>query len=128
MSALFIALTIPDICTSGRRYIEWYDTWVNRDGVFEISGEDCYKKIRCGVLHRGRTKEGFSLSCDSRNDVCLGNVICVKTDNNTGAQEKHIRVCINELVERMIDGARAFIEKEGDIELFRLMDYGKVKN
>ncbi len=128
MSALFMALTIPDICSKNNHYIEWYDTWVANDGPFAISGEDCYRKLRCGILHNGKTKKGFSLSCDSKNDIHLGHIICIETDNNTGEEKKHIRVNINELVENILEGTRAFIDKEGDIELFRLMDYGKVED
>ncbi len=132
MSALFIALTIPDICSGERapksKYIEWFDNWVIRgDPKPIISGKDCYD-IRCGILHSGTTDEPFSLSCDSKNDIHLGHITSVVTDNNTGEEEKSIRVNINELVENVLGGARAFINEEGDIELFRLMDYGKIED
>lgn len=125
MSALFMSLTIPDICSKGSHYIEWYDTWVAHDGPFGISGKECYKNLRCGMLHNGKAKGGFSLSCDSKNNIHLGHIIYIETDNNTGEKERLMRVNINELVENILEGAKAFVEKEGDIELFRLMDYGK---
>lgn len=132
MSALFIALAIPDICSGERapkaKYIKWFDDWVacgNPKPI--IDGESCYK-IRCGMLHSGTTDEPFSLSCDSKNDIHLGHITTTITDNNTGEEEKSIRVNINELVENILEGVKAFIEKEGDIELFRLMDYGKVED
>ena len=125
MSALFMSLTIPDICSKGNHYIEWYDTWVAHDGPFGISGKECYKNLRCGMLHNGKAEGGFSLSCDSKNNIHLGHIIYIETDNNTGEKERLMRVNINELVENILEGAKAFVEKEGDIELFRLMDYGK---
>ena len=124
-----MALTIPDICSGGKQYIEWYDKWVTGGDPFgTISGKDCYKKLRCGILHNGKAKKGFSLSCDSKNDIHLGHAICIEIDDNTGEVEKYTRVNINELTESILRGAKAFIDKEGDIELFRLMDYGKVED
>ncbi|NLI69747.1 MAG: hypothetical protein GX364_02635 [Firmicutes bacterium] len=70
--ALFIAITLPDICgkidkenmTSRKRYVNWFDkylrdTYVKRVGsekeefVF-LSGDDLYA-LRCAMLHEGST-------------------------------------------------------------------------
>ncbi len=130
--ALFIALTIPDICcgknTPKEKYIEWYDTWVVcGDPKPIITGNDCYN-LRCSILHSGSVDDGFALSCDSRNDIHLGHIITIITDNKSGDDNKNIRININELTERIIDGAESFINQKGDVELFRLMDYGKCKS
>lgn len=56
-SALFVSLTIPDICaalehgeTTGRRYSDWFEANLQYDGF--LSGNDCYA-LRCSVLHQG---------------------------------------------------------------------------
>lgn len=131
ISVLFLALTIPDICcgrnTGRQKYTEWFDEWVvcgNPKPV--ISGSICYD-IRCSILHSGSTNKGFSISCDSRNNIHLGHIVSIVTDNCTGVQDKNIRVNINELVENILSGAERFIENNGDIELFQLMDYGRIE-
>jgi len=62
--ALFIALTLPDICgkvefprlSSGKRYIDWFDEYMGNkyktESVVFLSGEDCYA-LRCALLHEG---------------------------------------------------------------------------
>lgn len=67
-AALFIALTIPDICgvlehpneKSGVRYVNWYNKYMLPEysstilqelHVF-LSGDDCYA-LRCSLLHEG---------------------------------------------------------------------------
>jgi hypothetical protein len=57
-SALALALTLPDICSSiecpirkvGVRYRCWCDTWGK---ALSISGADCYA-LRCAYLHNGQ--------------------------------------------------------------------------
>ena len=51
-------------------------------------------------------KKGYSLSCDSKNAIHLGNVITIITDNNTGEIQKTIRININELIENIILGTK----------------------
>ncbi|ELB2923219.1 hypothetical protein QMT33_002795 [Vibrio alginolyticus] len=70
-SALYLALTLPDICarlesengkTSGAKYIAWYDKYMldkyshhigrNRELTVFLSGADCYA-LRCSALHEG---------------------------------------------------------------------------
>jgi hypothetical protein len=81
--SLFATLTVPDIAgalgssdgiASGKRYAEWFDTWVHpayidtvRSNLPEqakqyadsmicpLSGEDCYR-FRCSLLHQGTTQ------------------------------------------------------------------------
>lgn len=62
--ALFIALTLPDICgkiefphlSSKERYINWFnkdmDNKYKSQSVVFLSGEDCYA-LRCALLHEG---------------------------------------------------------------------------
>jgi hypothetical protein len=72
-ATLVMALTLPDICvkasdpsrnTSGRRYAEWFETYVGpaytrfvgassyREEIKFLSGRDCYA-LRCALLHEG---------------------------------------------------------------------------
>jgi len=71
-SALFVALTLPDICGkyqypkvkgSGKRYSLWFDkyllhlytmTFRDETQVF-LSGDDCYA-LRCSFLHEGSSE------------------------------------------------------------------------
>lgn len=67
-AAIFIALTMPDVCgkleqpekESKERYIEWYNRYLlkintmvlsNEEHVF-LTGRDCYA-LRCSILHEG---------------------------------------------------------------------------
>jgi len=125
--ALFLALTVPDICSGGnKKYKEWYDKWVaGRDGSDMINGGICYEKLRCKILHEGRVASGYSLNCDSKNDIRLGHIKLVTTDGRTGEKDELIEVCINDLVESIVAGARDYIKANNDIGLFRLTDFGK---
>lgn len=62
--ALFIALTLPDICgklefpelSSEKRYKDWFDRYMGakyqyNDNIF-LSSNDCYA-LRCALLHEG---------------------------------------------------------------------------
>jgi len=58
-AALFMILTVPDICLSvkmGKHYGEDYEKWFNENMPFNynkfMSGKDCYA-FRCAVLHEG---------------------------------------------------------------------------
>jgi hypothetical protein len=62
--ALFMALTLPDICgkvehpnlSSPKRYKDWFDKYMStkyeHNGTTFLSGNDCYA-LRCAVLHEG---------------------------------------------------------------------------
>lgn len=69
LSALSMALSIPDICgarafpdekSGGKRYAKWFDEYVVRDYINEpnaqsryyFDGDDCYQ-LRCVFLHEG---------------------------------------------------------------------------
>ena len=125
--ALFLALTIPDICSGGKgKYKEWYDKWAaGRGGSDMINGDICYENLRCKILHEGKTKKGYSLNCDSKNDIHLGHIKVESTDGETGEKEVLIEVSINDLVENIVAGARDYIKDNEDIGLFRLTDFGK---
>lgn len=58
-AALFVALTLPDICvaleqgkTSGNKYAEWFEDNLLQYKRF-LSGNDCYA-LRCALLHQGK--------------------------------------------------------------------------
>ena len=67
-SAIFIALSMPDICGklerpnigSQSRYINWFDRYlleinssnINGDKIVYFTGRDCYA-LRCSILHEG---------------------------------------------------------------------------
>ena len=66
--ALFVSLTLPDICgamesqdglTTRDRYVKWFDTYVASNyriqGAPTITGETCYY-YRCSLLHQGRSQ------------------------------------------------------------------------
>lgn len=76
-SALYIALTLPDICariesddgkTSGNKYVAWYERYLAPKYQFEmhifLGGNDCYA-LRCALLHEG----GSDISTQQRRDV-----------------------------------------------------------
>lgn len=128
--ALFIALAIPDICngenTGKEKYIKWFDDWVVRGNTNPIiDGKICYG-LRCGILHSGTTNRPYSLCCDSKNDIHIGHIISTLTDETTGESSTTIKVNINELVENILRGAKLFIESNGDIKLFSMIDYGAI--
>jgi hypothetical protein len=62
--ALFIALTLPDICgkvehpnlPSNKRYKDWFDKYMSakykHKGTVFLSSDDCYA-LRCALLHEG---------------------------------------------------------------------------
>lgn len=62
--ALFMALTLPDICgkiehttlSSPRRYKNWFDRYMSakykHNEIVFLSSDDCYA-LRCAVLHKG---------------------------------------------------------------------------
>lgn len=58
-SALFVVLTLPDICvaleygnTSGDKYSQWFEANLSQYNDF-LSGDDCYA-LRCSLLHQGK--------------------------------------------------------------------------
>ncbi len=58
-AALFVSLTLPDICaalehakTSGDKYAKWFDQNLSKYKNF-LSGNDCYA-LRCALLHQGK--------------------------------------------------------------------------
>jgi len=70
-AALFMALTLPDICgkiqypkeLSQARYVKWFNKYLSHKYTSEVgpsrernvflSGEDCYA-LRCSLLHEGK--------------------------------------------------------------------------
>jgi hypothetical protein len=66
--ALFVALTLPDICgamessdgiATRDKYVDWFDRYVTPaysvSGRAFLNGETCYS-YRCSVLHQGRAQ------------------------------------------------------------------------
>ena len=58
-AALFISMTLPDICcalefgrASGEKYANWFDANLPDYKPF-LSGNDCYA-LRCALLHQGK--------------------------------------------------------------------------
>lgn len=56
LSAMALALTIPDMCVGDKSnrndYIAWYNKYVNKGNAYFITGEECYA-LRCSFLHQG---------------------------------------------------------------------------
>jgi len=57
-AALFVSLTLPDICvalehgkTSGQKYADWFENNLSQYKGY-LSGNDCYS-LRCALLHQG---------------------------------------------------------------------------
>ncbi len=62
--ALFVALTLPDICgaiesengeASSEKYIRWFNTYISPRYNGWLTGEDCYQ-FRCSLLHQGTSQ------------------------------------------------------------------------
>lgn len=59
-AALFICLTVPDICSSletpssksRKRYVNWFKKYLNNKYKGYLSGDDCYS-LRCSYFHEG---------------------------------------------------------------------------
>src|SRR5258706_15740220 len=61
LSAIFMALTIPDICSSleglpqgQKRYTDWFDRYLKSKYSSMFTSSDCYY-FRCKCLHEGLT-------------------------------------------------------------------------
>ncbi|MBI2302920.1 MAG: hypothetical protein HYU66_28780 [Armatimonadetes bacterium] len=82
-SALFVALSLPDICGSLERpqeyskvrYVDWYRRYLSPayaaspDHPF-LSPEDCYA-LRCAMLHEGASDLTAQRSRDILDEVCF---------------------------------------------------------
>ena len=103
LSALSLALTLPDICGKlecpdeqkvGVRYSKWFDNYVsnwfnppNEDRFPQFTGELCYK-LRCAFLHAGNTEIPID-----HFDLCIeGCGVWGSTWNNESGREYHIIV------------------------------------
>ncbi len=129
--ALLTALAIPDMAgalesadgrASGKRYAEWYETWVRprlketrgRDNPF--SGQECYG-FRCAMLHQGRSQR----SGDKYRHIMFvepghpnyGIHYCI-----VGGEALLIQ--IDEFIGEMLTGCELWLQQVEDTDPFRL--------
>ena len=82
-SAIFITLTMPDICArledptlkSKQRYINWYSRYLKEIyAAFEerpfLTPSDCYA-LRCAILHEGTTEIEDKRSREILDEICF---------------------------------------------------------
>ena len=107
LSALALALTIPDICGKlahpaisqiRERYAKWFDDYVfpfygpPKKEYPQFTGEICYK-LRCAFLHAGNT-EGIPID---QFDLCMDGCSCFGSTWRIDSDKKqHIRINIEE--------------------------------
>ncbi|WP_394557828.1 hypothetical protein [Priestia aryabhattai] len=118
--ALGTALCIPDICaglqsedgkTSGRKYKEWYNSYVG--DKIRMSANDCYY-FRCSFLHEGSTQH--ERSNYDRVLFIEPNATTAILHNNIleGALNIDIRIFCNDLIK----SAREWLEDVKDNETY----------
>lgn len=147
LSAIALALTIPDICgkiqdngkTDKKRYINWFNEWVKPyfeipmegelSGKADFNGNICYA-LRCAYLHSGNLDlNGKHQTSIDRFELCLSSGYlqsgdsygCYRTDGKV--IEVHRRVNIINLLNGLVQGASDFIEQYGDSS----QEYGSIK-
>jgi hypothetical protein len=136
ISALSLALTIPDICGEiafpeikkvSERYKKWYDKYIPfpKDFTLKFDGLKCYK-LRCALLHSGNTKgipvHEFELCINRPGDRCAlpgGTVFSTRWENNDESTKKElIRIDIYQLCVWLTDAASDYYERHEDKTLF----------
>lgn len=125
LSALALALTIPDICGKlayptiprvGERYIKWFDDYVSQfygppeKEYPQFTGEICYK-LRCACLHAGNTEgipiDQFDLCIDGCS--CFGSTWSIESD-----RKQHIRINVEEFCLAVCTAAEQFYNQNID--------------
>lgn len=119
LSALALALTIPDICNPGKRkeeYIKWYEEYVikylKQDEKIALSGEEVYA-FRCAFLHEMNTQidEQKVMKKRTRDHCfCVSNKGVGVTIRDADLAEDYIKICIPILIEQLLAGYNKFLE------------------
>lgn len=128
LSALALALTIPDICTKekGRKaYCTWYNQYFVYNSVsdvnYSLTDKECYA-LRCSFLHEMKTDIGKQpvLEKELKNKkmeytfkIANGNVqyVCWLSEN-----EKVIYLSVNIFVNQMLRGYEKFLKDNPSFE------------
>ncbi len=134
--AIFLALTLPDICgkleypgmPSTKRYPEWFNRYVqpkytNQHHTF-LSGNDCYA-LRCALLHEGVEEIGAQRAQDALDSfhftIPRGSGLV-----HMNQKGRILQLQIDEFSKDIIDGIRQWLlDVESDaskqVELGKLM-------
>jgi hypothetical protein len=132
-SALFMAVTIPDICsalqsennkTTGSKYENWFNKYIpklapNKYGIDgQLKAEDLYK-IRCSLLHQGQTnnqkdyKRLLFIEPDTGAYKSLNSIHCCIVGNDSA--EKSLLIDVVKFCEDIIKGGEEWLkEMEND--------------
>ena len=143
ISALALALTLPDICGKieyqnskvGFRYVKWYDNWVYKyfeqkesenefiaraENVVAFDGVFCYQ-LRCAILHSGNTEiivngvkwDTLELSVCKSGKQKGYALVCDVSNSDV----KNINVNLNvvHLIDAIILGVKGYLTDKGDI-------------
>jgi hypothetical protein len=121
--ALYISLTLPDICgaidsnsglATGKAYKDWFKTYLGTKFLPKLSAEDCYY-FRCSLLHQGTSYHPHS-SHDR--------IIFIEPDANpgtihlcgfNGALTIEVRLfCLD-----VVDGVRNWLDQVDGTDLFQ---------
>lgn len=107
--ALFIALTLPDICGkiddsdkgSGRiRYSRWFEKYMKEYNGF-LSGNDCYE-LRCALLHKVSDKTGAKTRDVLKHFIFLNggtHLNLVQNSNVAGKVESFLQLRVDKFCE-----------------------------
>ena len=130
LSALALALTIPDICGKlqnptarvGARYRQWYEENLPELHTHFFSSHNCYK-LRCAFLHEGRNPDASELESIAEFTLCYGKYIRYGESTFLGELVcRSIQVDIPQLCNAMCNAARAFYEKYHDQYNFNFLN------
>lgn len=139
LSALALALTLPDICgkvaypklSSGERYIKWFDENITDYSLNEIAdypvfdGKKCYK-LRCSFLHEGSIKkipiDRFELCIQKPMHGVYGcsgyGIMTEFTHTGEKITTQSIKLEINQICFKICENAKAFYNSHDDESIF----------
>ena len=138
-TALFVTLTIPDICgalassngmASGNKYAEWFNDCVAHKhfawGKQWLTGEDCYQ-IRCAMLHQGRSdrpKISYSsvrFMIKQPNTAIVGGIILIKDEalKDKALKDKTLYIDLLQFCQNIVQSAYDWLEEVENDPLFK---------
>ena len=143
LSALALALTLPDICGNieylnpkvSFRYEKWYNTWVYKyfkqkesenefiaraSNATKFDGAFCYR-LRCAMLHSGNTDltvndikfDVVELSVCDEGEQRGYSIVCDVSYNKV--KNIHVDLNVIHFIDTIIAGTNDYIEVKGDV-------------
>jgi hypothetical protein len=127
-ATLVMALTLPDICvkasdpsqkTSGRRYAEWFETYVGptytrfvgapqyREEIKFLSGRDCYA-LRCALLHEGSSDTSGQSIREALDSFQFSTPGVNGNSNHRNRVDGKLYLMVDEFAADILAGARAW--------------------